>query len=779
MKTLRTVGARIPNVEGTMIVTGQANYASDIRLPGTLIGKILRSPHAHASIVSIDTSGAVSLPGVLAVVTSEHTPKIPYVYLGGVLSDRLPLAVDKVRFVGDEVAAVAAVDEETANRALGLIRVKYQLMPAVFDPEAAMEPDAPLIHSDKPGNIASHGVREFGDPNKAFSEAAVVVEGDYQTQAIQHCALEPFTCTALWSASGDLDMWVSTQAPFYVQKELGVVLGIDPNRIRVRRVQVSGGFGSRSKIAEVEAIAALLAKQVPGRPVRIALTRTEEFETRVVKVPMKIKLRTAADSQGHITGRVMTIISDNGAYNHCAPSVTAMAATMCNVLYRVPNVRTEYFTVYTNKQATAQMRGYGAPDGTFAVEMQMDQIAEELNIDALDLRLKNATLAGETLTNGWNVTSCGMQECLLKAAEAIDWRARRAQKEKGRGIGLSAFIFGTGGRWYQDGDYSSAIIRVGHDGVVTVETGAVEIGQWSNTTLLQVAAEVLGCDISQFRMVSMDTGRAPSDMGAFASRTAFLAGNAVMQAAYDVKGQLLRYASRLLDTETDLLDIADGSVVIKGEPPERCMPIGDLVLENPERIGRHIIGRGFWESPNTELFNRQTGYGNTCATYVFGAHAAEVEVDMETGSVRVLRVIAAHDVGRALNPLAVEGQIEGAIAQGVGFALIEQHRWKPNGEVATNQFESHGIPGAQDMPEIGTILVETDDPLGPFGAKSVGESGLVASPAAIANAIYDAIGVRMTSLPITPEKVLDSITGASPEMELGEPGRAGKLHEEI
>lgn len=755
-KDLSVVGKRVRNKDGPAIATGQALYTSDLRIPGMLEGKVLRSPYPHARIISLNTQKAEALPGVLGVVTANDTPKKRYLYLGIDYADRLPLADSKVRFTGEEVAAVVALDEETAEEALGLIDVKYEPLQAIYDPVEAMQPGTALIHDDKENNIASHGSRTFGDPDNAFAMAAVVVEGEYQTQPVQHCCMEPYCSIAQWTLDGFLDIWTSTQAPFYIQKEVAHVLDLDPNRIRVRRTFVGGGFGGRSKVAETEAIAVLLARKVLGRPVRIRLSRSEEFEVRTARVPMRIKLRTAADEEGRLLARDMTVVADNGAYNHCAPSVAAVAATKAYALYRVPNVRSEHYTVYTNKHTMAQMRGFGGPQAVFAIEAQMDEIAEKLGLDPYELRLKNALEPNETLINGWQVTSCGMKECIERVAEAIDWK-KRIHKIKGRGVGMACVIQGSGGRWYKDGDYSSAIIRVGHDGIVFLETGAVDIGQGASTTLAQVAAESLGSNVNNIKTVTMDTDRTPSDMGAFASKTAFLAGNAVRVAALDAREQLLAYAADLLEVDQAELYIAHDYVFIVGDSPERCMPINDLVLENPSRIGRHIVGKGFWESRNTELFNRKTGYGNTCSTYLFGAHAAEVEVDETTGQVRVIRVIAAHDVGRAINPTVVEGQIEGGVSQGLGYALMEEQAWDEQGRVVTNKFMLHKIPTALDMPEIVPIIVETTDPLGPYGAKGVGEPAMTASPAAIANAIFDATGARITSLPITPEKVLDAL----------------------
>ncbi|MCC6146982.1 MAG: xanthine dehydrogenase family protein molybdopterin-binding subunit [Anaerolineaceae bacterium] len=757
MDILKIVNKRIPNIDGKRVVTGQARYTRDVKLPGMLVGGILRSPHPHAEILSINTERAKMLPGVFAIVTAADTPLKPYIYLGGTHSDRLPLAHKRVRFIGEEIAAVAAVDARTVEKALELIEVSYKPLPFVLDPEEAMGPNAPLLHENKERNISAYGSRIFGDPQKAFAEAAVVVEGSYETQAVQHCCMEPFTCIAQFSTDGQIDLWASTQAPFYVQKEVAHVLDLSPNDIRVHEVRVGGGFGGRSKVAELEAITTLLAMKCPGRPVKIALTRKDEFETRTVKVPMKIKLRTAADREGRLLARWISIISDNGAYNHCAPSVSAVGATMSYVMYRVQNVYAEHYTVYTNKQTTAQMRGYGEPDTVFAIEAQMDEIAGKLGMDPYEVRMINAIDPDETLINGWKITSCGMKESLQRVAEAIRWDEKKRAKVPGKGVGIACSIHGTGGRWYPDGDYSSSNVKVGHDGVVIVETGAVDIGQGIRTTLAMVAAETLGVDIEQVRVISMDTATTPSDMGAFASKTAFLGGNAVRDASLDAKGQITKYAAEILQVPQEELEIKDGYVWISAPLPERCAPIGDFVLDNPSRIGRHIVGKAFWESKTTENFNRTTGYGNTCETYAFSAHVAEVEVDEETGHVKVKKIVAAHDVGLALNPTIVEGQIEGSIAQGIGFTLMENHTWDQQGRVEATDFKSYRIPSIGDVPKMETILIEPIDPAGPYGAKGVGEPALVATPAAIANAIYDAIGIRMTSLPITPEKLHKAI----------------------
>lgn len=755
MSALSVVGKRLPNIDSFSKVTGEAKFCNDLVFPDMLFGKILRSPYPHAEIVSIDTKMAVKLPGVEAVMTAQDTPKIKYVHLGGAYEDKLPLADKKVRYIGDEVAAVAATDEKIAEKAIRLIRVKYKILPAVFNTEEALKPEAPLIHGDRSNNIAASVTREFGDVEEAFKQSDFVFEDRYEVQAQAHCCLEPRSCVAMFEQKGNLKIWTATQSPYFVQKELAHILNIPLTKVRVMEIHVGGGFGARSKVCEDEAICAFLAQKT-GKPVRITFTREEEFTTTRIRHPMVIHLKTGVKKDGTIMARQAQIITDNGAYNHMGPAVTGVAGSIVASLYRVPNVKIELLTVYTNKHFGGPFRGYGNPQATFAIESQLDLIARKLGIDPVEIRIKNANRYGDITPVGWKITeSCGFSECLREAADKIGWKEKQKDKPFGRGVGIAGCIHLSGFHVYTDGDFSSALIKIFSDGSVELSVGSADMGTWSKTALAQIAAEELGVTLDQIRVVSMDTELTPMDLGSWGSRVIFIGGNAVRRAAYDAKWQLFEIAAEKLEANIEDLDSRESRISIKGAP-QKYIKFSDCVgATSPHKVGNMIIGKGHYDSP-TELANRETGVSNISAAPIFAAHAAEVEVDLQTGRVRVLRIVAAHDIGKAINPTAVEGQIEGAVAQGFGYALTEQYEYE-NGKILNPNFLGYRIPRTNDMPEIMAILVEKIDSEGPFGAKGVGEPALVPVAPAIANAIYDAIGVRINSLPITPEKILTGL----------------------
>jgi 4-hydroxybenzoyl-CoA reductase alpha subunit len=752
MTEFSVVGKRLPRIDAIQKVTGSARYTTDITLPGLLFGKILRSPLAHAKIIRIDVSKAEKIPGVIAVITARDTPKIKYVHVGPPFQDKFVLAVDKVRYVGDEVAAVAAETPDVAEEALRFIEVVYEELPAVFDPEKAMEQSAPKIHGEN--NVAMKGLRNYGEVERAFEESDYVFEDRFSTQAVAHCCMEPHGSVALFDLNGNLTIWTPTQSPYFVQKELAVVLDMPVSKVRVMEVPVGGGFGARSKICEDEAICALLSRKT-GRPVKITLTRDEEFTTTRTRHPMIITLRTGVKKDGTLAVRHVKMVVDNGAYNHMGPAVMGYAALAATSHYRVPCVRVETYLVYTNKQFGGPFRGYGSPQVTFAIESQMDMIADRLGMDKLDFRLKNCHHAGETTVSGWKITSDGLRECLIKAAEEIGWKKRKANPEKNRGIGIAGMIHVSGAKVYDDGDFSSAYLNLYEDGTATVFTGTTDIGQGSSTVLAMIAAEELGISLDEIRIVSMDTSLTPIDLGSWASRITFVAGNSIRLAAQDVKRQLFEAIAKKFECNPLDLRMTDKKIWVTGSPT-KCIPVGEAILENPHRVGKMLIGKGFYDPPS-EKINRQTGVANISAAYGFAAQSVEVRVDPLTGKVKVLRVIAAHDAGRAINPDLVEGQIEGAIAQGLGYALMEKVVCGNDGKVKNANYLDYKIPFSTDMPEIRTFIIETQDPEGPFGAKGIGEPGLIPTAPAIANAIFDAVRTRFYDLPITQEELLEEL----------------------
>ncbi|MEE8109999.1 MAG: xanthine dehydrogenase family protein molybdopterin-binding subunit, partial [bacterium] len=654
MSDLSVVGQRAPKVDGFPLLTGEAQYSFDIQLPRMLYGKILRSPHPHARILNIDTSKAEHLAGVKAVITAEDTPKIKYHFLGHPHEDKYPLAVDKVRFIGDEVAAVAAVDEDTAEEALSLIKVEYEPLPAVFDPEEAVKPGAPLIHEGKEKNIAAHVVRDSGDCEEALRTAPVVVEGRFTTQPVAQTPMETHGCVARYDSQGRYTFWASTQASDLLRRELANALDVPLGSVRVMEVFIGGGFGGKSKVGASEALAGLLAKK-SGRPVRLFLTRQEEFATSGHRSALKIRMWTAAEKDGTLLARRGESYVDNGAYNNVTPATTGVGGSICASLYRVPNVRYDGYVVYTNKSWANAFRGFGAPQMTFAAESQMDQLAEELGMDPVELRLKNANQPGDVTPVGWRIGTCGMQECIEKAAREIDVGWKKTKRPNGgalkRGRGLAGMIFTVGARAYWDADCAGAFLKIHDDGSASVITGTVDCGQGAKTVLSQIAAETLGMKLEDIRVYTMDTENAPMDSrGASASSVTFISGNAVYHAAQKAREKLLSVAAEKLEVSVDDLDVRDSRVFVRSAP-DRSMTLGEVAQAATYRKGSEaILESAHYDTP-TEFIDHMTGTGNISPAYVFAAHAAEVEVDTETGRVQVLRIAAAHDVGRAINPM--------------------------------------------------------------------------------------------------------------------------------
>ncbi|MFQ5914986.1 MAG: xanthine dehydrogenase family protein molybdopterin-binding subunit [Nitrospinota bacterium] len=759
---LSVVGRRAAKVDGFSLLTGEAQYSFDIQLPRMLHGKILRSPHPHARILNIDASKAERLPGVKAVITAEDTPKIKYHFLGHPHEDKYPLAVDKVRFVGDEVAAVAAVDEDTAEEALSLIEVEYELLPAVFDPEEAVQPDAPLIHEGKERNIAAHIVRDIGNWEEALRTAPVVVEDRYTTQPVAQTPMETHGCVAHCDSRGRYTFWASTQASDLLRRELANALGVSLGSVRVVEVFIGGGFGGKAKVGANEALAGLLSKK-SGRPVRLFLSRQEEFAASGHRSAQRIRMWTAAEKDGTLLVRRAESCVDNGAYNNVTPAVTGVGGSICTSLYRVPNVRFDGYVVYTNKSWSNAFRGFGAPQVTFAAESQMDRLAEELGMDPVELRLKNVNQPGDVTPVGWRIGTCGMQECIEKAAREIDvgWKKTR-RTENGpvkRGRGLAGMIYTVGARAYWDADCAGAFLKIHDDGSASVITGTVDCGQGAKTVLSQIAAETLGMHLEDVRIYTMDTENAPMDSrGASASSVTFISGNAVYHAARKAREKLLAVAAEKLEASGADLDIRNGRVFVRSAP-ERSMTLEEVAQASTYRQGSEaILESAHYDTP-TQFIDHMTGTGNISPAYVFAAHAAEVEVDTETGRVRVVRIAAAHDVGRAINPMLLEGQIEGGLSQGLGYGLTENLA-SEGGQFVNGNLADYKIFTSKDMPEIVPIIVEAGDPEGPFNAKGIGEPVLVPTAPAIANAIYDAVGVRVKDLPMTPARVFEALRQA-------------------
>ncbi len=753
---LAYVGQKLPRLDAPEKVTGRAVYGVDLKLAGMLHAKILRSPLPHARITRIDTSKAERLIGVRAVVTGRDAP---YTLNAAIIKDWPFFAQEKVRHVGEAVAAVAAVDEETAEEALGLLDVEYEELPAVFDPEDAMREGAPVIHEglmDYPRAEAFHPVAgtnicnyyklRRGDAEAAFADCAVLVEERYTTAMMQHCPMEVHVAIAQQTSDGRLTVWTSAQSPYWTRAELATALGIPMSDIRIIVPYVGGGFGAKHAV-KVEQYAVALAIKAGNRPVRIALTRAEEFGASLVRQPTIIDIKTGATRDGRILARKIRIVWNTGAYADLSPAVSRNAGFAAGGPYTIPHVWVDSYCVYTNNPVSGAFRGFGVPEVTWAGESQLDVVARELGMDPLDLRVRNAVEEGSESVLGEVLHSVGVKECLRRAADALGWHEPR-QPRRGRGIACMHKSTGTP-------TSSAAFVKLNEDGTVSLLSSAVEMGQGAATVLAQIVAEELGVKPEHIRVVPPDTDVTPFERSTTSSRTTFHAGNALLAAARDARQQILEVAGDVLEASPKDLELRDERVWVKGSP-ERSVPLAKLWKSGMYSRGQYpILGRGAYSTSGIyDPLDPVTGRSKRAtAFWMYAAQAAEVEVDLETGKVTVLRLTAAHDVGKAINPQTCQQQIEGALVMGLGQALFEQ-LVIDQGRPVNPSFIDYKIPCTLDIPQLETILVEAEHNDGPFGAKGLGEPGLAPTAAAIGNAILDAVGVRMCDLPITPEKVL-------------------------
>ncbi|HEX6387318.1 MAG TPA: xanthine dehydrogenase family protein molybdopterin-binding subunit [Anaerolineae bacterium] len=779
------IGQRIPKMDAPHKATGRITYGHDVRLPGMLHGRILYARHPHARIVRVDTSRVERLPGVKAVLTAADNPPTRF----GYGKDNTAFKGTVVRSLRDEVAGVVAIDPDTAEEALSLIEVDYEPLPAIFSPAEALAPGAPLIHPEHGSNVFQTYNYSHGDLGAGEVESHVIVESSYRLPYVAHACMETSVVVAQFNHDGSLTLWSTTQIPFLLQRDLAEALGIPGSQIRIIQTAIGGAFGRGLDIYPFEPIAALMARKT-GKPVRVAFSRHEEFMAAPVRQPAEVTVRAGAGKDGRITFRDVSAVLDIGAYVSWGSVTPLVMMETIASLYRVPHARFRATCVYSNNPITGAMRGYGNPQSTFFIETMMDQLAEALDIDPVEFRIRNANEPNSETPQGLIITSCGLKECLQAVAAAADrgagtvgsgqWAVGSMQPKVAqstlhsptrqlahsslrRGIGFAATLnVGGGARIYRS-DGCGATVKVDDFGHVTLITGSTEIGQGSETILAQIVAETLGVRVEDVAVINSDTDVKPWDVGVHASRTTFIAGNAAYLAALEARAQIFETAANMLGATPGELIARDGMVSIRGDgssagsaPAQPAIELAKVVRKRHFRQGGQvIIGEG-WYDPPTKLVDKETYKGNISAAYGFGAQMAEVEVDVETGMVRVLRLACANDVGRAINPMAVEGQIEGGAQMGLGYALTEELLVQ-DGKVLNPDFLDYRLFTAADMPEIETIIVETDDPGGPFGAKGVGEMGGTPTAAAIANAIYDAIGVRLTEVPMTPERVLAAL----------------------
>ena len=746
MTTLTVIGKGVPKRDGAEKVTGRTRYLHDLELPRLAHGKILRARHPHARIRRVDTARAAALPGVLAVLTGADVEPHPF----GFAKDQPALKRGTVRCVRDEVAAVAAESAAIAEAALELIEVEYEELPAVFDPLEAVRPGAPLVHEARATNHTDLRYQfSHGDVDRAFAEAAAIVEGEFRLNYVTPACLGTMVAIADWDADGRLTMWSTTQVPFLYQRDLAQALGITGDRIRVLQPPVGGNFGRGLDLYPIDVIAALLARRA-RRPVKIEFERLEEFVACPTREPCTIRLRTAADAEGRLLARDCHVVIDNGAYVSWGSTTPYVMLSTVAGLYRCPAVRFDTTIAYTNNPYSGSMRGYGNLESTFAVESQMDELASRLGLDPLEIRRRNVTRPGDVNPQGFVITSCAMGECLDAVAGAVDHGLPPVEAGWRRGVGYAGmFHVGGGARIYRS-DGCGAIVKLDDFGRVSLMTGASEIGQGSETVLAMIVAETLGVPLERIDVVNSDTAVKPWDVGAHASRTTFIAGNAARLAAEKLRGQLLGMAAAELEAPAERLRAAEGWIFVADEPERRIAYDRAARAGHLRERGQTLVAEAFYDPP-TEMLDKDLR-GNVSATYGFAAQAAVLDVEMATGVIRVRRIVSAHDVGKALNPLAAEGQIHGGIHMGLGYALSERLVVR-DGQVLTASFMDYAVLKADDMPELVVRLIESGEAEGPFGAKGLGESGVIPVSAAVANAVKAAIGVRFTELPITPAAV--------------------------
>lgn len=777
------IGKGLPRVDTIAKTTGQARYAEDVFLPNMLWGKILRSPYPHARIVSIDTSQAQKLPGVKAIITGQDVANIRYAFVDTphYPADEHPLALDKVRYIGDEIAAVAAVDEATAEDALNRIQVEYEMLPAVFAPEEAMKPEAPILHDEEYAgtsvweewigptsprkssestynNIAGETHVEIGDVERGFSQSDYIREDRFETQVTAHCALEPHVAVAQYESSAKLNIWVSCQSIFYKRYMLAKALDMPVSQVRVHKTYVGGAFGGKIDLFPYEFCAAFLSRRT-GRPVKISLTREEVIVATRLNHPMIMELKTGVKRDGKMMAQQTKVIDDTGAYRGTGPVVIFLAHAFNVPIYRVPNIKYDGYAVYTNNPVKGPQRAHGAPQIRFAMDSQLDMIAEDLGLDPVEMMLKNARHKGEVLPNGDILHSCGLSQCIKRVVQESGWTSKRRQLGTARvrrGVGISACSMFSGAPFYPFA--SAAMVKLHDDGGVTLFTGCSEMGQGTETTMAQIVAEELGIYLDDIRVISGDTELTPIDLGNFLSGGALVTGNAVKMAATEAKEQLFEVASDMIDAHPSELVAKDKRIYMEGRP-ERGISFAEAARASIlQANGNPVIGRGYFKPlPDTNRYPSLTkAKGRLTPAYGYAAHVAEVEVDTFTGKVSVVNLTAYHDCGFPLNRLIVEGQIDGNVSMGIGQALKEEVLLQ-EGQVFNPSLLSYCTPTSLEAPRMNRGHVVTKEPHGPFGAKEVGEGAIAGVLAAVANAVYDAVGVRIKSLPITPEKILEGL----------------------
>jgi 4-hydroxybenzoyl-CoA reductase subunit alpha len=754
------VGVPGKKIDGLEKITGSAQFTDDIALPGTLHGAFLRSPHAHAKVLSVDTSAAAAHPGVHAVITGADLPQqygvIP------VAQDETALATDRVRYVGEPVACVAAVDRATALAAARKIVVEYEPLEAVLSIEDALDKDKPLIHEPanplrrkRASNCLRRVFQRYGDPEKAFEEADIILEEDYDYPGSTHVPLETQVCLAKYEG-GKLTAWSSTQIPHYLHRTLARVLELRPQDVRVIKPHVGAGYGGKSDPFCNEFCAAKLA-MVTGRPVKIILDREEVFYAHRGRHRTKMRLKMGITRDGRITGADFKAWAEGGAYASYGVVTAYYFGVFLTLPYKLDNWQFESQRLYTNHPPCGPKRGHGAIQPRFALEMHLDKLARAIEMDPAELRRINGVEPETETSNGLRITSVALDECLDRVMEASGWKEKFGKLPPNKGIGLAASSYMCGALhpiYQNEMPHSAVQMLADRSGRVALYSGTADIGQGSNHMLAAIAAERLGISPEDCIVMESDTAFTPVDLGSYSSRVTFFAGNAVLNGANKMREMIVEAAAEKLDCAAGSLEL-DGGRIYHSKDPERSLSFAQAVVLAEEKFGTVSVVGSYTPPKIGNRFRRQS-VGPSPA-YSFTAQVAEVEVDPETGFVTISKIWCAHDCGKALNPTIVEGQIEGSVYMGVGEALLEEHVFQKGALHRNPSILEYKIPTVHDTPEIEAIIVESNDKEGPLGAKEAGEGPQLATVPAIANAIYDACGVWLNQAPFTPERVLKAL----------------------
>ena len=761
--------------------TGRAQYTADLALPNMLYGAILHSPYAHAKIINIDTTKAKALKGVKVVITGRDFKPIKFGH-SPARFDETPFAIDKVVFVGDEVAAVAALDEQTAKEALDLIQVEYEPLPELLDPFQAMAKGAPLIHPEYPGNICQEVHNSIGNTEKGFAQSYIVRNDRFANRKTDGVPMEPQACLANYELSGNLTLWTSTQVSHYVQREVAMALEFPLDKLRVIAPFVGGGFGVKASAGSHEVIACMLT-MAAGQPVKLVFDRAEVFWRSRARHQYYHEMKIGVSREGKILAHEHLAVLDGGSFSGLGIATVYYNGSLLHAPYAIPNMKYDGYRIYTNKPTSGALRGHGAVSNRALFESQLSLVAEQLGIDPIEIRLINMLQKGDRTKTGYYLSSFNAKESLIAARDDSGWQKKKGHLPKGKGIGVgsSYYISGAQGAIYRtDIPHSTVLIRVSEDGRgVTIHTGANEIGQGSDTVMAIITAEILGISVDDINVISGDTGLCPIDLGAYSSRQTLMTGNATKQAAEFIRDQILKKVSDTFHMPVSEFKLSGGKVLGTEKAPNILKEIRNryqsehrgfsgLTKEGPltfmevtrwmyARQGT-LTGVGTYTPPDLQYSKEWKGsIVGASPAYSTQSCVAEVTVDMETGQLTIDKLCLAHDCGFAINRRSVEGQLDGSMCHGLGEALFEEVIYDNKGRVVNNTLGDYKIPTPLDVPELSALIIESDEPNGPFGAKEVGEGCIIPVIPAIINAVYDACGVLILDLPINAEKIFIGI----------------------